>query len=214
MPSSFSPTLTILCLDQSTEATGVAVITCGAGGCAVIAKNTLRAEGIKGDDDMALANRLRIMRHDLSVFLTGLNVAFDMIAYEQPFAGARSTGWKASPMCLGAFLTLPDFHNIPVRAVMRQAACKVAGCSDIYRESVPSEKVRKEKRKRLKAAVIEWARNFLGLTLADDDDAIADACAVGVACWVSYCDAERTEDEKAAQMVLLGKGSRKPKAKQ
>ncbi len=59
-------------------------------------------------------------------------------------------------------------------------------------------------RQEKKPAAIQWARRELGLTLADSDDATADACAVCFGAWGQW----RESLLLAAEKPMMGKGSR------
>jgi hypothetical protein len=154
-------------------------------------------------------SRLRTIRADFEGFVARYP-GIDLIAYERPFVTAnRSSSWDALPMALGALLTIPWLSNLPIVPVMRQAACIAAGCGSLYRESAKTANEKRDKRLRLKAAVIDWANRELCLGLDESQDAIADAAAVAYAAWGQY----RQEQLIASQKPLFGKGSRGGKAR-
>ncbi len=158
----------VLGLDPSTTETGVAVLRLTPRSVDVIVSCSLvpprKAQRWE---------RIRDIRHQLAVFLAGLAVPLDLIAYEIPFVrGGPATA--ALHGAVGAYLTLSHFAgitDIPVRPNAAKAAVSA------FLWPSPGER----QRKRSKVAVIEAVNKRLGLSLSPEDDAVADAIAVALA---------------------------------
>ncbi len=197
--------IAILALDQSTTATGVAYAVCSEDRQDILYHTCLESE-VKGDTMADRLSRLMDMRHDFIGFVNGLG-AIDLIAFEQPFFSKQSTNWDASPMALGALLTIPRLRGVEVVPVMRQAGCAVAGCGALYRQSAKTAREKADKRKRLKAEVIAWARQNLGLQISEEGSDVADAATIAIAAYREWAKAE--EAKRNAALPLFGAGSRR-----
>lgn len=218
--------ITILALDQSTDVTGVCVVRClpGVALPELLRHRAIDASGIdKGrHTPQARVARIGYTAGVLEGFLDSCPWRIDIVSYEtdtgRGYQSSQALGWAA-----GAYLVLPRLAGAQPVAITRQAACIAAGRDiyAVYRQ--PKGKTASEqtaKRARLKHAVCRWASEIIvdfthGLEgpYNADQEAIADALAIGVAAWIRHQEEERKRAIAAAQRVLLGKGSRGPRAK-
>jgi Holliday junction resolvasome RuvABC endonuclease subunit len=172
----------ILALDPSTDVTGAAILTLEGELVAYDAFDGFELAGQppsrhKLEDRLA---RICETRYALSHWLVG-QPACQAVAYETQ-SGRGHASSEALVMALGSYLTLTCLRGLPLIPVNRSAGCSVVGASKVYAEPAgTTPKERQAKRARLKAAVIAGVNARLGLSLRPDQDAEADAIAVGLA---------------------------------
>ncbi len=207
----------ILAFDPSTDITGAALIRLDQAGPAVVRFVAIDASRVRrGTDLTARIARIAFTRGELAAWLAtsiDMGLAPTHIAFEAPPPPRQISGWntaQAMAQAVGAYLSIPSLLHLPVEPIFRQSACGAVGAGRLY--SSPAGKTSKEqaaKRASLKAAVIEGVNRLTGLELTGDQDAEADAIAVGL----SAAGKLEEERKKAAQGTLkLRKAPvRKPK---
>jgi hypothetical protein len=106
--------------------------------------------------------------------------AITHVAYETQ-SGRGHASSEALVMAVGNYLTISRLVRVPPTEVNRSAACAIVGASKVYAQPAgATNQEREEKRRRLKQAVICGVNERLGLELRPDQDAEADAIAVGL----------------------------------
>lgn len=209
----------ILALDPSTAVTGAVVLLYDEhGNRHLIGRHAIDATKIGGSDSDMTSRIRRILwtAEHLSAWLDRCPCPVDLVAYEvdsqRGFNSSEALKMAAGHYLATVFAALLrryQTRKITVVPITRQAACIVAGCYGIYRS--PKGKTAKEqqaKRDRLKAAVIEWANGeFSNIVLGPEEDAVADALAIGQAAYNGHQVKRRALAEKEAQKALFGRGS-------
>lgn len=176
----------LLALDPSTDITGAAVFDLEGETPRLIAYTSFDAFELTGQPKSRhkLEDRLtRIAetRQALAAWLTQQGIQPEQVAYETQ-SGRGHASSEALVMAVGAYLTLTCLRGLPLTEVNRSAGCAAVGASKVYAERAGTTNAEKEaKRARLKQAVICGVNARLGLDLQPDQDAEADAIAVGLA---------------------------------
>ena len=180
---------TILALDPSTDVTGAAIFQLEESGATLVAYTAFDAFELTSQPKSRhkLVDRLERIaktRQALSTWLATQPVV-ECVAYETQIGRGHASS-EALVMAVGAYLTLSRLARLELIEVNRSSGCAAVGASRVYAQpSGTTAKEKEAKRARLKAAVIAGVNQKLGLTLREDQDAEADAIAVGLAASVS-----------------------------
>jgi Holliday junction resolvasome RuvABC endonuclease subunit len=178
-------TMKILALDPSTDVTGAAIFSLDEGKATLVAYTAFDAFLLTGQPKSRhkLVDRLERIsktRQALSAWLASQSEV-ECVAYETQ-SGRGYAASEALVMAVGAYLTLSRLSRLEPIEVNRSSACASVGASRVYAQSAGTTAKEKEaKRARLKQAVIAGVNQKLGLSLREDQDAEADAIAVGLA---------------------------------
>jgi Holliday junction resolvasome RuvABC endonuclease subunit len=176
----------LLALDPSTDVTGAALFDLEGDAPHLIAYTAFDAFTLSGQPRSRAGmidrlERIAKTRHELAVWLTLQEVEPAYAAYETQ-SGRGHASSEALVMAVGAYLTISRLVRVPPIEVNRSAACAAVGASKVYAQPAgATNQERDEKRRRLKQAVICGVNSKLGLSLREDQDAEADAIAVGLA---------------------------------
>jgi|GEM_PF-4098077 hypothetical protein len=194
-----SPSITLLALDPSTDRTGAVILAGDLQKCRFITGNEFvgTARERVGVSTLTAQNtRIYQIARALERWVqTMTHLALTAAAYEYHTArgGAPS---EAISKATGAYLALHDLCTLPCYRIQPMTAKAVWGGTRLRQGET-------------KPAVVAWARREFGLPLLDDQDAIADALAVGLAAWGIW----RKEELEKQQKPMLGRGSGKPRAR-
>lgn len=175
----------LLALDPSTDVTGVAIFDLEVSPPKLIAYTALDAFVLSGQPKSRAGlidrlERIAVTRMALSRWLSD-KPAITHVAYETQ-SGRGHASSEALVMAVGNYLTISRLVRVPPTEVNRSAGCAAVGASKVYAQPAGNTNAEKdEKRRRLKQAVICGVNAKLGLSLREDQDAEADAIAVGLA---------------------------------
>lgn len=179
--------LYLLALDPSTDKTGVAILDVESPRLPLlVAYASFDGFELTGQPPsrttlMDRLERISETRIALASWLTQHEVALSYVAFETQ-SGRGHASSEALVMAVGNYLTLPCLRRLPPIEVNRSAGCAAVGASKVYAERAGTTAAEKAaKRARLKAAVIAGVNARMGLSLTPDQDAEADAIAVGLA---------------------------------
>jgi Holliday junction resolvasome RuvABC endonuclease subunit len=188
------PEITIVGIDPSTDATGVALVRFSGKGVPTLLSS---ASLIGGDGEAkkgsleARFHRIRDIKLQMMQWIAELHGPFDLVAYEAAFWRGDAAS-EAIPQASGSYLSIGAFSKADVVRV-HGASVKAA-----YGNVLSGGK-----REDLKRNCIVWANQMFGLSLSldldDKQDAIADAIAVAVAAWRIW--AKEYEAEQARQQL-------------
>lgn len=177
-------TMTILALDPSTDVTGAAIFRLEDEQASLVAYTAFDAFALTSQPKSRhkLVDRLERIaktRQALSAWLA-TQPEVEAVAYETQ-SGRGYASSEALVMAVGAYLTLSRLTRLEPIEVNRSAACASVGASRVYAQPAGTTAKEKEaKRARLKQAVIAGVNQKLALSLREDQDAEADAIAVGL----------------------------------
>ena len=209
----------VLAFDPSTDVTGVALVEIPESGCpTVLAFASMDAteamkqatqkhpERRKEDGIRPRLRRIAWTRSEIAGWIADadsrLPLGIDLVAFEKG-GGPGSQSDQAGDMALGCYLTISPLLELPLVAVMRGAACTSVGAHTLYREKAGvTYQQKKDKRDRLKAAVIAGVNQRCALFLRSDQDAEADAIAVGIAAGEQWWREQKAQKAAAAQTSM------------
>jgi Holliday junction resolvasome RuvABC endonuclease subunit len=195
--------VTLLALDPSTDVTGAAIFREDG---SLAAYTSFDAWELTGQPRSRTGlvdriERIAATRAALAVWLgrrEGEGLTITQVAYETQ-SGRGHASSEALVMAVGNYLTLSRLSRVPLIEINRSAGCAAVGASGVYAQAAGKTATECEaKRARLKAAVICGVNHALGLELRPDQDAEADAIAVGLAA-----------TKKLAALEKLKKGRKK-----
>lgn len=198
---------TILALDPSTDVTGAALFSVSESGEVLLLEMT-SFDGFELSEQprsrTGLVDRLERIAKTRTALSAWLGVEcgqwgeINHVAYETQ-SGRGHASSEALVMAVGNYLTLSRLWRTPLIEVNRSAACAAVGASKVYAERAGATSAEREaKRARLKQAVICGVNAKLGLTLQPDQDAEADAIAVGLVGAARVVAAMKTAKTKKA----------------
>lgn len=201
--------LRVLALDPSTDITGLALldVDIDTGAVQVVELHAYDATAICGKKT-TLEARCRRIAHtrewlgDYVARLQESEAAPHVVGYETD-SGRGHMVSEALAWATGNLVCVPSLAGLRVESVTRLAACHEIGAGAVYRQ--PKGATAAEalaKRERLKAAVISCVNARFGLALLPEDDAKADAVAVGVVVCKRLREEEWSKRTKAAQKRL------------
>lgn len=217
-PTRSESALVLLAIDPSTDITGAALLSYepATGQFAVLAAAGFDATAAigTGADYPTRLRRIAWTRSQLRSWLadspwTDGGALIAQIAFEAPpppsrlISGHRTA--QAMAQAVGALLTLPMLvaSSPAIIEVYRQSACKEAGAGRAYTAPAGTTQAQKDaKRAALKAAVIDGVNARCRMSLRPDQDAEADAIAVGMAACAKLWEAEIARRAKAAQKKM------------
>jgi hypothetical protein len=201
--------LRIIAIDPSTDITGVALmdVDIDTGAVQVVEVHAYDATAACGKRTTleARCKRIARTREWLGEYVTGLqksDAAPHVVGYETD-SGRGHMASEALAWATGNLVCVPSLAGLRVEYVTRLAACYESGAGGVYRE--PKGATAAEalaKRERLKAAVIAGVNARFGLALLPEDDAKADAVAVGMVVCKRLRKEEWSKRTKAAQKRL------------
>ena len=202
--------LRILAFDQSTRCTGVALIRVDLTNWRSRSGIVLERQIILSDDSSVTTitdrfRRLRSARRQIALFVAGLP-SIDIVAYEEPpQRGAASTA--ALHQAIGMFMGITAFEDLDIYAVHASTVKKHQGLSAAARAKVDKTIRGAQGRKiaALKASATAWAntRISIAIPLTEAQDAIADACGVGVGALAAWQEEQHQKEiTEAAQGTL------------
>lgn len=179
--------LYLLALDPSTDKTGVAILDVESPRLPLLVAYgsfdgfELTNQPPSRTTLMDRLERICETRIALASWLTQQEVSLSFVAYETQ-SGRGHASSEALVMAVGSYLTLTSLRRLPPIEVNRSAGCGAVGASKVYAERAGTTAAEKAvKRARLKAAVIAGVNARMGLSLTSEQDAEADAIAVGLA---------------------------------
>lgn len=189
--------LIILALDPSTDKTGAVVFEftpLRARPLAAVCVSAPRDSDLHGDTVERRFQRIAHLRQTLAGWLAGQPV-LDGVAYEIHIGRGQAAS-NAGSEAVGAFMTIPGNAQGRIWGIFVPTAKAVWGGARL--KSADS-----------KLAVVRWARQEFAkdwqeggiAPLSDNDDAIADALAVGVAAWGKW----RAEEAARLAPKLVGR---------
>ena len=185
----------LLALDPSTDVTGVALFDLETTPPCLVAYTAFNAFELTGQPKSRTGlidrlERIAVTRMALSRWLSD-KPAITHVAYETQ-SGRGHASSEALVMAVGNYLTISRLVRVPPIEVNRSAGCAAVGASKVYAQPAGKTNAeRDEKRRRLKQAVICGVNTRLGLELREDQDAEADAIAVGLAGAIKIALAEK-----------------------
>jgi Holliday junction resolvasome RuvABC endonuclease subunit len=193
-------------MDPSTDVTGIAVVSQEDGQETKVEY----AKAIRADGKLGRWERIRYTRTQLSWLRHRLPMAFDAVAYENPFMRGRDAT-AAIQQAIGAYLSLSCFAGFEPLPVQPNSAKAALGCSR-FLPTYETWKEREAGRQRGKIEVIHAVNLRFGLDLRDDEDAAADAIAVGLAALNILGKRRQIAEEKRLQtrLKLTTRRTRKP----
>ncbi len=203
----------ILALDPSTDVTGVAILALHEDGLSseaqpdilLLSYTALDAFALTGQPKSrtGLVDRLERIAKTRSALSAWLGTQCEQwgeinhVAYETQ-SGRGHASSEALVMAVGAYLTLSRLARVPLIEVNRSSACAAVGASKVYAQPAGATSAQREvKRAHLKQAVICGVNVRLGLTLQPEQDAEADAIAVGLVGAMKVAAAMKAAQAKA-----------------
>ena len=191
----------LLALDPSTDITGAALFDLEGEKPCLLAYTSFNAFELTGQPKSrtGLIDRLERIAHTrmaLSRWLGEQDAVPTHVAYETQ-SGRGHASSEALVMAVGNYLTISRLVRVPPTEVNRSAGCSAVGASKVYAQPAgKTSQERDEKRRRLKQSVICGVNTRLGLELREDQDAEADAIAVGLAGAAKIALAEKMKAAK------------------